>query len=1010
MRSHKIQNTVQDAQETWRSQLSCFKNISPLYRDVLKCSIAYFVASLFTFSPHLSSLMYDLVSYGSDNGGPTPSGHLVATIAVYYNPAKTVGGMVEADFFCFLGLLYSSTVCLVSMTLFWWLESKPGWEWLGNAIAVAWVGVSVSIMAWLKVWMASPSFNTACSMTAIIIFIVLVKEGGLFTLLHVSTNVLCGSLISNIVCYFMWPRTATANLEKHISLTLDSFSTLLRRITDVFLLDDYRSSDMANHEKIHKAVKDHQNSFTILKRDLNEARSEWLPWASSNSDKSWTPYENSVESMNRLAQHLSGLRSSIGLQLELAKSEPSLDQSATCSHQPNAKESLGQSCLSKTPEAALNSLIDDLRPPLKALSSACVTALFRLHESFKQLYEPSQDEVHFKSGDFIELVEAVEKALVRFESTSNHAILRHYKRNSDVQRILYPEVLGTLGLDEKDDMGQNLEPAFLVYFFIFTLQEFAHETVLLIECIEKVYLYEQWRTRSALWFRLYSKVWEVKHWWNRGLENRRASLKRRLCGFSLSCGLSHLLFLVSAAYMIRAERKRHPGFPKVNPHAPNTVQTPSWHQLSGIARYKQMLWILSRKLTEPQSKYAIKAGLATAMLASPAFFDTTRPLFIDYWGDWALISFFVVISPTIGATNHLSLQRVLGTLSGATIAVIVFTLFSEDPITLSIFGFCFSVPCFYVAISRPQYVSASRFILLTYNLTCLYSYNCRQKEVAILDIAIHRAISVTAGVVWAAIISRLWWPAEARRELGKALGEFCLNLGWLYTRLVASNSFTSASEEATGELAQCEDALLASGSGVQQRRDSVKEFMAMELHLQLKLFEVQVLLAQTQHEPRLKGPFPVDLYRDVLTSLQTILDKLHSMRCVTTKEECVRNDFILPVNKQRREMVGNIILTLSILAAAFQLKTPLPPYLPPCEKSRQQLVDAICNLEVVKHHDIKVSRQLLFFAYAITMKGVTNELEFLGRTLQRMFGVIGHSPEEFERLFVMQEELLSSTV
>jgi hypothetical protein len=84
--------------------------------------------------------------------------------------------------------------------------------------------------------------------------------------------------------------------------------------------------------------------------------------------------------------------------------------------------------------------------------------------------------------------------------------------------------------------------------------------------------------------------------------------------------------------------------------------------------------------------------------------------------------------------------------------------------------------------------------------------------------------------------------------------------------------------------------------------NSVEEFMAMyakppallrfvyqndyrELHLQIKLLQLQDLLKQTQHEPRLKGPFPIKLYRSVLASLQTILDKLHSMRCVTTREE-----------------------------------------------------------------------------------------------------------------------------
>lgn len=48
---------------------------------------------------------------------------------------------------------------------------------------------------------------------------------------------------------------------------------------------------------------------------------------------------------------------------------------------------------------------------------------------------------------------------------------------------------------------------------------------------------------------------------------------------------------------------------------------------------------------------------------------------------------------------------------------------------------------------------------------------------------------------------------------------------------------------------------------------------------------------------------------------------------------------------------------------------------------------------------MKGSRQLLFFAYATTMKGVTEELEALGRTAQEAFGVIGESPDEFEALF-----------
>ncbi|EJC97531.1 uncharacterized protein FOMMEDRAFT_162951 [Fomitiporia mediterranea MF3/22] len=44
-------------------------------------------------------------------------------------------------------------------------------------------------------------------------------------------------------------------------------------------------------------------------------------------------------------------------------------------------------------------------------------------------------------------------------------------------------------------------------------------------------------------------------------------------------------------------------------------------------------------------------------------------------------------------------------------------------------------------------------------------------------------------------------------------------------------------------------------------------FFYRELHLQIKLIELQDLLKNTQHEPRLKGPFPIAMYCSILTSL-----------------------------------------------------------------------------------------------------------------------------------------------
>jgi len=54
--------------------------LSTTHRNVLKCSIAYLIASLFTFSPYLSGFISDLTSYGPGERKPSPSGHMVATM------------------------------------------------------------------------------------------------------------------------------------------------------------------------------------------------------------------------------------------------------------------------------------------------------------------------------------------------------------------------------------------------------------------------------------------------------------------------------------------------------------------------------------------------------------------------------------------------------------------------------------------------------------------------------------------------------------------------------------------------------------------------------------------------------------------------------------------------------------------------------------------------------------------------------------------------------------------
>lgn len=68
--------------------------------------------------------------------------------------------MAEANAYCLGGAIYAALASLTSISLYWVLEVEPGWEWLGDALALGWLAISMCIVAWAKLRMGKPSFNT----------------------------------------------------------------------------------------------------------------------------------------------------------------------------------------------------------------------------------------------------------------------------------------------------------------------------------------------------------------------------------------------------------------------------------------------------------------------------------------------------------------------------------------------------------------------------------------------------------------------------------------------------------------------------------------------------------------------------------------------------------------------------------------------------------------------------------------------------------------------------------
>lgn len=149
--------------------------------------------------------------------------------------------------------------------------------------------------------------------------------------------------------------------------TLDSFSTLLEMTTQTFILQE---NYHPNHDKLIRAVENHQKSFTSLKTSLTEAKSEWCDARMRATSRTLEGsemdlYDAAVEGLTRIAQHLNGLRDGTRLQFELSAQA-----------QEEILGSGGRGRKETTLEHAppvFQQLVDDVGPPLEALAVRACT-------------------------------------------------------------------------------------------------------------------------------------------------------------------------------------------------------------------------------------------------------------------------------------------------------------------------------------------------------------------------------------------------------------------------------------------------------------------------------------------------------------------------------------------------------------------------------------------------------------------------------------------------------------
>ncbi|ORZ17924.1 Fusaric acid resistance protein-like-domain-containing protein [Absidia repens] len=940
--SGRLDSIQSNPMYTWLRSLF---TLTTKQQQVLKCSLAYVLGSLFTFVP----VLHDWINNGDSSGRNQVASHMAATVTVFFNPAKSVGGMIEAAGLGWIMTLAALSVCLASLWTTEYLMDTQHQFYLSYGITLfGWLLASTLFLAFLKAQYARrPSVGTASSLAFILLFPILVREhtleGSEYGRQKIQDNfaiVAIGTAISAVVCVLIWPQTATKKFNSNMIDSLSSLRVLLKLLTKTFLLDTDLPDFKAN-EPLTKAIKTHNASFTALQSSLREARLEWwwwLRWDDNDEDG----HECMVKSMQRLTLHIGGLRKSCGLQFDriqqtttataeendpaasaeendphvtynikadnhrrtferTLKRERSMTPSDIMTMNTTFNDNISNSTMAtaKQPNHDNNSNDDDdglvvflrtVGPPMKSLAFTCKQTILHLQNHI------SPRSSNTSSPSFATLRRNLELALETFEQSQQKALLRLYRRHrrrssTNANKTTAKTTTATATTSSTTRRPSTLDPTPSAV----QTQLLAH---LPADDLFLVYFFVFCLIAFAKELRTLMTCME------QSFEQRKKAMSLTSLVFR-----SIMLFqwFVTAAFRSSSSSSSSSLRPHSNnKYAVDTLHTPTPRYF--IHYLRMHLWEFFSWFRKHQVRYAIKAGLTALLLASFAFLPSTRDYFQTYRMEWTLITTMAVMTPTVGGTNFNAVLRVGATIIGVATGGLIYHLFSGfHVIWLVMLTWLISIPCFWLILYEPKYGKFGQFTLLAYNLVILYEYN--HPELNVFDLAYQRFVAVSLGVVIGLMVTTYIWPYAARKSVRFGLSDLLLGFSWQYSQMNNSNGINDHGDENNDEVTLT----------IPKQQQPEKEDTAL-LDLQQQLHHLSALLNHTPNEPRLKGRFPFETYQVMLRTCQSILDNLVMMQMVTHQPIMMIKDS----NAQWTDMVGNVVLYFYVLASALQLKTPLP--------------------------------------------------------------------------------------
>ncbi|KIH89513.1 hypothetical protein SPBR_06404 [Sporothrix brasiliensis 5110] len=350
-----------------------------------------------------------------------------------------------------------------------------------------------------------------------------------------------------------------------------------------------------------------------------------------------------------------------------------------------------------------------------------------------------------------------------------------------------------------------------------------------------------------------------------------------------------------------------------------------------------------RVLTRDDIRFGIKVGIGAMLWASMAFIPQTRDMYVHWRGEWGLLSFMIVCSMTVGASNTTGLARFLATLAGSACAVINWNISRGYALPLLILGGVVAFSSFFVMIDRGK-APLGRTTLLAYNVISLYAYSLSQRvddddddeggiHPFIMDIAKHRFLAVTAGILWGLVVCRVVWPISARRRFKEGVSVLYLQMGLIWKRGPLAMLLRS----------DCTRSYLKSGE---------------QAALQRYAGRLETLRQGAASEFELRGPFPFAAAGRMMAATNRALDGFYAMSLVTQRRGRLTEGeraLLYYTAAERAMLCDRVCHVFQVLASSFMLEYPLTDALPGVAIVRDRLLAKIFQFR--KEHAAAVKQQ-----------------------------------------------------